>query len=55
MKWDWYMIIPNLPGSGLLLDMNEYAYINQLFGPNSYLQDGFTYLVSVLFFENEKS
>ena len=45
-----YMIIPNLPGSGLLLDMNEYAYINQLFGPNSYLQDGFTYLVSVLFF-----
>lgn len=44
-----YMIIPNLPGSGLLLDMNESAYINQLFGENSYLQDGFTFLVSILF------
>lgn len=44
-----YMLIPNLPGSGLLLDMNESAYINQLFGVNSYFQDGFTYLVSILF------
>lgn len=44
-----YMIIPNLPGSGLLLDMNESAYINQLFGENSYFQDGFTYLISILF------
>ena len=44
-----YMIIPNLPGSGLLLDMEETAYINQLFGVNSYFQDGFTYLVSILF------
>lgn len=44
-----YMIIPNLPGSGLLLDMSESAYINQLFGVNSYFQDGFTYLVSILF------
>ena len=44
-----YMIIPGLPGSGLLLDMNESAYINQLFGVNSYFQDGFTYLVSILF------
>lgn len=45
-----YMIIPNLPGSGLLLDMNESVYINQLFGANSYFQDGFTYLISFLFF-----
>ncbi len=44
-----YMIIPNLPGSGLLLDMNESAYINQLFGENSYFQEGFTLLTSLLF------
>ena len=44
-----YMIIPNLPGSGLLLDMNEKAYINQLFGNNSYLQDGFTFMISICF------
>lgn len=44
-----YMIIPNLPGSGLLLDMSESAYINQLFGENSYFQDGFTFLISLLF------
>ena len=44
-----YMIIPGLPGSGLLLDMNENAYINQLFGKNSYFQDGFTYLISIIF------
>jgi len=44
-----YMIIPGLPGSGLLLDMNENAYINQLFGENSYFQDGFTYLISIIF------
>ena len=43
-----YMIIPGLPGSGLLLDMNEKIYINQLFGPNSYFQDGFTYMVTAL-------
>lgn len=44
-----YMLIPNLPGSGMLLDMNEKAYINQLFGVKSYFQEGFTYLVSLLF------
>ena len=44
-----YMIIPNLPGSGLLLDMNEKIYINQLFGGNAYFQEGFTVLVSLLF------
>ena len=43
-----YMVIPGLPGSGLLLDMNEKIYINQLFGPNSYFQDGFTYMVTAL-------
>ena len=44
-----YSLIPNLPFSGILLDMNENTYVNQLFGENSYFQDGFTYLVSLLF------
>lgn len=44
-----YALIPNLPYSGLLLDMNEKIYLNQLFGENSYFQDGFTYLVALVF------
>ncbi len=44
-----YMIIPNLPGSGMLLDMSEKTYLGQLFGDNSYFQDGFTYMISLLF------
>ena len=44
-----YSLIPNLPFSGMLLDMKEKTYLNQLFGENSYFQDGFTYLVSLLF------
>ena len=44
-----YSLIPNLPYSGLLLDMNEETYLNQLFGENSYFQDGFTAMVSLLF------
>lgn len=44
-----YSIIPNLPGSGILLDMTENTYLRQLFGPNSYFQDGFTYIVSLFF------
>ena len=42
-----YSLIPNLPFSGLLLDMNEYTYLGQTFGPNSYFQDGFTFMVSL--------
>ena len=42
-----YSVIPNLPFSGMLLDMNEKIYLKQLFGDNSYFQDGFTYLVSL--------
>ena len=45
-----YTIIPNLPYSGMLLDMNEKIYLNQLFGNNSYFQDGFTYMMSLFFF-----
>ena len=44
-----YMIIPNLPSSGLLLDMSEDTYLGQLFGSNSYFQDGFTYMISLIF------
>ena len=43
-----YMLIPNLPYSGMLLDMNEKTYLNQLFGNKSYFQSGFTYLITLL-------
>ena len=44
-----YMLIPGLPRSGLLLDMNQKTYLNQLFGEASYFQDGFTYLICLIF------
>ena len=44
-----YSLIPKLPYSGLLLDMKEITYLNQLFGDNSYFQDGFTYIISLFF------
>ena len=44
-----YSLLPNLPLSGMLLDMSEDTYLNQLFGPNSYFQDGFTYMMAILF------
>lgn len=44
-----YSLIPNLPFSGLLLDMNGTTYLDQVFGDNSYFQDGFTYLVALFF------
>lgn len=44
-----YSVIPGLPFSGLLLDMSEETYLRQIFGPNSYFQDGFTYMISLLF------
>ena len=43
-----YSLIPGLPYSGMLLDNTETIYLNQLFGDNSYFQDGFTYMVSLL-------
>lgn len=42
-----YMIIPGLPLSGMLLDLKQSAYVDQLFGKNSYFQDGFTYMMSI--------
>lgn len=44
-----YALIPNLPGSGLLLDMEEKIYLTQVFGEKSYLKNAFTYLVSLYF------
>lgn len=44
-----YMLIPNLPLSGLLLDLTEKSYVNQLFGPTAYLHTSFTFLVSIFF------
>ena len=44
-----YSIIPDMPYSGMLLDMDENIYLNQLFGENSYFQDGFTYILSLIF------
>ena len=44
-----YSLIPNLPFSGILLDMDEKTYLRQAFGPNSYFQDGFTFMVSLFF------
>ena len=44
-----YSVIPNLPLSGMLLDMNENTYLKQIFGDNSYFQDGFTYMMSLVF------
>lgn len=43
-----YSIVPNLPYSGMLLDMEEDTYLGQLFGTNSYFQDGFTYMMALL-------
>ncbi len=44
-----YSLIPNLPGSGLMLDMSEKIYVNQIFGEKAFLQDGFTYIVALFF------
>lgn len=44
-----YTVIPGLPLSGMLLDLSEGAYVDQLFGVNSYFQDGFTYLIAIFF------
>ena len=44
-----YSLIPKLPFSGMLLDLKEKAYVNQLFGENAFFQDGFTFLVALFF------
>lgn len=42
-------ITPGLPLSGILLDLTQEAYVDQLFGVNSYFQDGFTYMMAIFF------
>lgn len=42
-----YAIIPELPLSGMLLDQTQESYAYQLFGPESYFEAGFTYLLAL--------
>jgi len=44
-----YSVIPGLPFSGLLLDVGEDTYLKQIFGSNSYFQDGFAFMIALLF------
>ena len=44
-----YAIIPGLPGSGLLLDMSQKEYVDQVFGIDSYVTSGITLLISFCF------
>jgi len=43
-----YMIIPGLPGSGILLDNSEASYINQLFGNNAAFSEGLTFIIAII-------
>jgi len=44
-----YMIIPGLPLSGALLDTNASRYIDMVFGAKSLFNQGFVFIVTVLF------
>ncbi len=43
-----YMLIPGLPGSGLLLDQTSVRYIDKLFGYNSPFANGFICIFSLI-------
>ncbi len=43
-----YMIIPGLPGSGMLLDLSSVRYIDKLFGANSPFANGFICIFSLI-------
>ncbi len=43
-----YMIIPGLPGSGLLLDMSQKDYVAQLLGGKSPFGDAFIFMVLIM-------
>lgn len=43
-----YMIIPGLPGSGLLLDLSSVRYIDKLFGSDSPFSNGFICIFSLI-------
>ncbi len=44
-----YMIIPNWPLSGILLDKVESTYLGKLFGSGAYFNQGLIYITAVLF------
>lgn len=44
-----YTLIPSLPGSGLLLDLTEKTYVNQLFGRNAYIHSALPFIISFFF------
>lgn len=41
-----YCIIPGLPFSGLFLYLKDEVYVDQLFGPNSYFNQGIVFIIS---------
>lgn len=45
-----YNIIPNVPLGGTLLDYSQKLYIDKLFGYNSFFNQGFVFVVTLLFF-----
>lgn len=45
-----YCIIPGLPLSGSLLDNSQTLYIDKLFGYNSFLNQGFVFVITLFFF-----
>lgn len=45
-----YNIIPNAPLGGNLLDYSQTLYIDKLFGYNSFFNQGFVFVVTLLFF-----
>ena len=44
-----YMLIPGLPLSGMLLDQSEVAYVDKLYGENSFFINGFTIMTALFF------
>lgn len=44
-----YMIVPDLPGSGILLDMEQDTYFGKLFSTNSPFREGICLLILILF------
>lgn len=43
-----YMIIPNMPFSGILLDNSKTSYIEKLFGPDSPFKEGILYIALII-------
>ena len=43
-----YMIIPGLPGSGILLDNNQKTYIAKLFSDNASFKEGIVFIIAII-------